>query len=66
MKLFLQTFIEVPFDNKIAERASFLRRQYKILLPDAAIAASALYNQVPLVTNDKAFQRIKEISVFKM
>lgn len=63
IKIFLTSFIEVPFDNEIAEKAAIVRRFYKLPLPDAGIAATALVNNVPLVTYDKSFHKVKEIIV---
>jgi len=40
-----------------------LRQIYKIKLPDALIAATALYKKIPLLTFDKGFTKIKEIDV---
>lgn len=63
IKTFLAAFIVVPLDNTIAERAAFLRRLYRLLLPDAGIAATALEYAVPLVTRDRTFQKVKELTV---
>ena len=66
IKLFLNSFISIPFTNETGETASLLRRLYRLTIPDAAIAASALINGVPLVTRDKQFAKIKEIIIVKL
>jgi len=66
IKTFLNTFISVPFDNQIGEIASYFRRKYKVPLPDAAIAATALSSQSPLVTRDHDFCKIKEIRMIEI
>jgi predicted nucleic acid-binding protein len=38
-----------------------LRRKYSIKLPDAIIAATAIYLDMPLLTSDKGFQKIEEL-----
>jgi hypothetical protein len=40
-----------------------LKQQYKIKLPDALIAATAIYQRVPLLTFDKGFIKIRSIDV---
>jgi len=62
-----QTAIEfcsiLPFTNKIKARAILIKRQIKIPLPDAIIAASAIEEGFTLVTADKGFKRIKELQL---
>jgi predicted nucleic acid-binding protein len=41
-----------------------LRKKYKLKTPDAIIAASALELQIPLITSDKQFNKIKELDIF--
>lgn len=53
-----------PLSFEIAETAGSLRRKYKIMLPDAIVAATALHSNAILLTrNIKHFQKIKEIKV---
>ena len=40
-----------------------LKRKYKIKLPDALIAASAIMLDIPLLTYDKGFMKIKELDL---
>lgn len=57
-----EDFISMPFDRPISHLAAEIRRGSKIKLPDAAIAASALYYDVPLVTrNAKDFKKLKDL-----
>jgi predicted nucleic acid-binding protein len=54
----------IPVDSQIARLAGFFKRKYKILLPDAIIAATSyLTNTILATRNIKDFKRIKEISV---
>lgn len=53
----------IPFTNKIKNRAILLRRQIKIPLPDAIIAATAIEEGLILVTADKGFKRIKDLQL---
>ena len=66
IKQFLSEFISVPFNDVLAETAALIKRIYKISLPDAAIAATALTYKVSLITRDKQFKKIKELNVLSL
>jgi predicted nucleic acid-binding protein len=51
----------IPFTNKIKNKAIAIKRQIKIPLPDAIIAATAIEEGLTLVTADKGFKRIKDL-----
>jgi len=40
-----------------------LRQKYSIKLPDAVIAATAIYLDLPLLTSDKGFKKIEELKL---
>jgi hypothetical protein len=63
IRLFLRGFVSIPFDDELAVTAGALARRYGLKLADAAIAATALTRQVPLVTRDEHFQRVRKIVV---
>jgi predicted nucleic acid-binding protein len=65
-KQFLETFVSIPLDNPLAEMAAILRRMYRLGLPDAAIAATAIRYHLPLVTRDKDFQKIRELTLLRL
>ena len=51
-----------PLDNEIVEKTIEIRRTYKIKLPDALIAATAIvFNMTLLSRNDKDFTQIPEL-----
>lgn len=55
---------KIPVENKIALKAGDFRRNYKISVADAIIAATAFFMKAKLVTrNIKDFKKIKEIEV---
>lgn len=66
IKQFLSEFISIPFDDALAETAALIKRLYKISLPDAAIAATALSYKTGLITRDKQFKKIKELRVVSL
>lgn len=45
--------------NKIIE----IRNFYKIKLPDAIVAATAIINDAELITSDKGFSKVKELKL---
>ena len=54
----------LPLDEPITQKTIELRRAYKIKLPDAIIAATALVHELVLVTrNTKDFRRIEGLEV---
>ncbi len=53
----------IPFTNKIKNKAILIKRQIKIPLPDAIIAATAIEEGLILVTADKGFKRIKDLQL---
>ena len=63
---FLQNFVSVDFDDRLARTAALFRSVYRLQLPDAAIAATAFHNRVPLVTRDRALRRVKEITLVEL
>ena len=59
-----ESFTSIPFDRSVARIAAELRRSTKIKLPDAAIAATALYTHTPVVTrNVKDFRKIPGLEI---
>jgi predicted nucleic acid-binding protein len=60
----LSQFYSVPLLREIEEQTIQLKRQYKIKLPDAIIAATALHKDAFLVTrNANDFQGITELKI---
>ena len=65
-KQFLETFTSIPLDNQLAEMAALLRRIYHLGLPDAVIAATAIQYRMPLVSRDRDFQKIAELTLMRL
>ncbi len=64
IKGFISNFEIIPLDFSIAEIGGLLRSKYKIKLPDAIIAATAIYYNSPLLTfNIRDFKKIKELKI---
>lgn len=60
---FLSAFIPLSISAPIAHRASLFKRQYHLSLGDAFIAATAEESNLPLITRDRDFQKVREITV---
>lgn len=53
----------IPITNSIKKKTIGLKRTIKLAVPDALIAATAIEGGFTLVTADKGFKRIKELSL---
>lgn len=63
-RLFLSGLQELELTSNIAEQTIQLRKSYKIKLPDAAIAATALIHQLTLITrNTSDFLKIAGLDI---
>lgn len=59
---FLEVFDEIAMDAEIKVLAIKIRRNYRLKLPDAIIAATAVHLGIPLITrNVKDFKEIPEL-----
>jgi len=52
---------KILLSEEIKEIAISIRKKYKTKLPDAIVAASAIANNISLITADKDFIQIKEL-----
>ena len=63
LKKFIKECRVVTLNNDIKNEAIRLRKIYNIKLPDSIIAASAIYLDFPLISADKDFGSLKELSL---
>jgi len=61
IKDFLSECFIVDIEPAIKDLTIEIRAKSKIKLPDAVIAATAIYYDMPLLTMDKGFNRIAEL-----
>ena len=54
---FIEKSKSLSLTNDIKERTILIRRKYNIKLPDAIIAATALENDMVLITADNGFEK---------
>ena len=65
VQVLLDPFRELDIDRAIAERAGYIRRESRIRLPDALIAATALERSLYLVSrNRRDFARVKDLVTY--
>ena len=63
IKAFLSECNSIDITNNIRNRTIMVRKNYNIKLPDAIIAASAIENDLILITADAGFKKIKELNL---
>jgi predicted nucleic acid-binding protein len=62
-KMVIEACHIINFNTTIRDAAIELKQQYNVKIPDAIIAATALVNRKVLLTADKDFKKIKEITL---
>jgi len=64
IKEFIQDFKMRELDDEIVDKTIEVRKKYKLKLPDAIIAATAMINNLILVThNKKDFKEIRGLKI---
>ncbi|WP_406612067.1 PIN domain-containing protein [Neolewinella lacunae] len=58
---FLDNCIIVDLNQAIKLITIDLKQKYRLKLPDAIIAATSIYMNLPLISADKDFERIQDI-----
>ncbi|MCZ8331065.1 MAG: type II toxin-antitoxin system VapC family toxin [Flavobacterium sp.] len=61
-KIIDQCFV-IDFNLEIKKSAIQLKQKYKVKLPDAIIAATAIHYNIPFITADADFKIIKELDL---
>ncbi|RZK00448.1 MAG: type II toxin-antitoxin system VapC family toxin [Flavobacterium sp.] len=61
LKSLLNDCFQIEWNAKIKQQTILLKREYKIKLPDAIIAATSLVYDTPLVSADKGFLQISKL-----
>lgn len=66
LRQFLSICDLIQIDKQIMEKTIQLRRKYKIKLPDAIIAATAIIHDIPLITADIGFCKIDSLQMVQI
>ena len=64
-KEFIEDSVVIDLNDAIKRMTIDLRVKYNLKIPDAIIAASALYLNLPLISADKVFEKISELQFIK-
>jgi len=56
----------INFNTDIKETAISIKQKIQVKLPDAIVAASAIYMGLPLITADKNFRKISNLNLILM
>jgi predicted nucleic acid-binding protein len=63
IRLFLDSCFVIELLPAIKEIAIGIRQKHKMKLPDAVVAATAIYLDAPLITADKQFSKIPNLKL---
>ncbi len=63
VKQFIGDCIVIDINKEIKNRTIEIRRKYSLKLPDAIIAATAIYLKQPLMTADKDFKNVSTLDL---
>ena len=66
LKAYLKEVHVIHTNDFICELSATLRRTARIKLPDALIAATSIFLNLPLVTFDSDFERITDLQIIKL
>ena len=62
---FLKECIIIDINQAIKELTIDLKQSHRIKLPDAIIAATSLYMNIPLISADSGFEKLTQIQFLK-
>jgi len=60
---FFREILIFPLDEEVKRKTIALKKKYKLKIPDAIICATAISNDVTLLTNDRQLFNIAELRV---
>jgi predicted nucleic acid-binding protein len=64
IKSLLKECYILNINDEIKKNTIDFRNKYNVKLPDAIVAATAHYLDLPLITADKGFKKIEELNLF--
>lgn len=62
---FLNDCIIINLNQSIKQHSIAIRKKYKVKLPDAIIAATSQYLNIPLISADSGFEKIETLTFLK-
>jgi hypothetical protein len=64
IKYFISESTVLPLSDEIKNLCIEIKQNSKIKTPDAIVAATSIYFQLPLITADKGFEKIEDLDLF--
>lgn len=64
IKYFLSECKVVPLNDEIKDLCIDIKQVSKVKTPDAIVAATSIFYQMPLITSDKGFEKIENLDLF--
>jgi predicted nucleic acid-binding protein len=58
---FIEQCTVIDINNRIKQDVIKIRKQYKVKLPDSIIIASSIYLDIPIVSSDADFKKVREL-----
>lgn len=65
IRSFISDSIQIPYSDSLKEFVIKIRRESKVKIPDAFIAASSLITDFPLITADSDFKKIDTLNLIE-
>jgi predicted nucleic acid-binding protein len=62
VRYFLDESALIDINTGIKEITKQIRRNYRLKLPDAIVAATAIFLGIPLISADNHFKQVKELT----
>ena len=63
VKRYLRSVKIIPINNEIKEIAIRIKREYKTKVGDAIVSATAIYFDMPFISADRNFRKIRELKL---
>jgi len=63
IKFFLSECSVIPLNNEIKDLCIQTKQKFKVKTPDAIIAATSIFLDLPLITADKGFDKITDLDL---
>jgi predicted nucleic acid-binding protein len=63
IKFFLSECSVISLNNEVKELSIKIKQKFKVKTPDAIIASTAIFLNLPLITADKGFDKITDLDL---
>jgi predicted nucleic acid-binding protein len=63
LNIFIEKSVVYPLNENVKEKTIEIKKQFKLKLPDAVIAATAVVMNLTLISNDRSFSKIPSLKL---